>query len=336
MSPKKRLSVQDKFKLMRKTRTEAGQPAVPETLQGVSKERIKAVLAQIDRQSQDNVDCVFALLDNTTESFKGFTISDGASTAQLGCHIAFLQRDGDIKLDREGRDYWIKPLIEVGAIECVTLVDGTFVAGHVKAKSPNSAYRLNKEFVEILKAENGTWEEEIKKWIRADATRRRLDLQAKAAEEAKKAIDTGHKQLIRQSIDIYARNFLPDFEVLYVDDADGDRISDAEKAKLKKAGVKLGLEDAFPDVLLWNPTTDKLWCIEAVTSDGEVDAHKVEQMQKLAKRHNKKGIGFTTTYCTWKGAASRQDANRNLAIGSYLWIASDPSRQFAVSSFENE
>jgi hypothetical protein len=31
----------------------------------------------------------------------------------------------------------------------------------------------------------------------------------------------------------------------------------------------------MPDVLLWNPGTNELWVIEAATSDGEVDAHKV-------------------------------------------------------------
>jgi hypothetical protein len=55
----------------------------------------------------------------------------------------------------------------------------------------------------------------------------------------------------------------------------------------------------------------------------------------MAKRCGKKGVGFTTTYLTWKAAASRQDANRNLAMGSFVWIASDPSRQFEVSTFED-
>ncbi len=47
---------------------------------------------------------------------------------------------------------------------------------------------------------------------------------------------------------------------------------------MAEAGVALTLEDAMPDALFWNPETDHLWVIEAVTSDGEVDAHKVAQM----------------------------------------------------------
>ena len=55
------------------------------------------------------------------------------------------------KLDREGRDYWVKPLIdEIAAIERVNFSDGVFVSGHLKAKSPNSAYRLTDAFKRLL------------------------------------------------------------------------------------------------------------------------------------------------------------------------------------------
>jgi hypothetical protein len=87
--------------------------------------------------------------------------------------------------------------------------------------------------------------------------------------------------------------------------------------------------------LLWNEESNELWCIEAVTSDGEVDSHKAEQLSRMANRCGKKRVGLTTTYRTWKAAASRQEANRNLATGSFVWIASDPSRQFEVSTFED-
>jgi hypothetical protein len=331
----KRISIHDQFRALRKERIRLVGASIPKSLQGVSKSRVEQVLSKIALKTDDRVCCVFALLDNITESFKGFKFSDGATTAQLGCHIAFLQRDNDIKLDREGRDYWIKPLREIGAIEEVTLFDGEFVSGHVKPKSPNSSYRLNKEFVSILQAPKDSWERELSRWNSKDATRRRMEMQARAAEESKKAVDTGHEQLINLSISIYAKNFLPSFSVLYIDDSDGRRISPEYAERLARAGVSIGLEDAFPDVLLWNSEREELWCIEAVTSDGEVDSHKVEQLRKMAKRCLKKNVGFTTTYLNWKTAASRQDANRNLAVGSFVWIASDPSRQFEVSTFED-
>ena len=94
------------------------------------------------------VDAVFALLDTRPNWFSkapsDSAFKDGATTAHVGAHIGILQRGQNTKLDREGRDYWLKPLWEIGAIEKVTLETKSrqFIDGHVKAKSPNSAYRL--------------------------------------------------------------------------------------------------------------------------------------------------------------------------------------------------
>ena len=86
----------------------------------------------------------------------------------------------------------------------------------------------------------------------------------------------------------------------------------------------------MPDVLLLNRETNHLWVIEAVTSDGEVDIHKKQSLESFARRNGKSGVGFTTTYLTWKKAASRQSALKNLANGTYLWIREDPSRNLLI------
>jgi len=38
--------------------------------------------------------------------------------------------------------------------------------------------------------------------------------------------------------------------VIYIDDSDGDRVSQPERQDLYRAGIDLGLDDAMPDVLL--------------------------------------------------------------------------------------
>src|SRR5438067_1601007 len=87
----------------------------PAILQGVTKERIAEVLQALDRASRDQIDAVFALLDDLNPNWffeaaqKGLKFCDGASTAHIACHVGVLQRKGG-KLDREGRDYWLKPL----------------------------------------------------------------------------------------------------------------------------------------------------------------------------------------------------------------------------------
>ena len=201
----------------------------------------------------------------------------------------------------------------------------------MKAKSPNSCYRLDEALKAILKAPDDAWPDMLAEWARDEVSRERRAFQAQMAEAARNQIDSGHAHLIKASVENYAPRFLPGYQLLYVDDADGDRISDTERAKMAEAGVALTLEDAMPDALLWNQDTDHLWVIEAVTSDGEVDAHKVAQMNRLAGRCGKAGIGFTTTYRTWKEAAARQGKHQNIAYDTFIWIQGDPAKQFKVT-----
>lgn len=332
------MALNDEVARLRTQRVNGGGAAVPNALQGVTKDKIWQVLTRLDLGGNaDLVDGVFALLDDQTDSWfstapVGTKFCHGATTAHLACHIGILQR-GIGKLDREGRDYWIKPLRELGGIEPILLHDGGFIHGHVVPKSPNSSYRLAEDFKAILQAPDNQWPTLLSAWAQQDAARRRREFQAEMAEVSRQLVDTGHSDLIQASVDHYAVHFLPGYEVIYVDDGDGDRITDQDRASLARAGIELRLGDAMPDVLLWNPQSDRLWVIEAVTSDGEVDIHKVNQMSALAQRCGKAGLDFTTTYRTWKEAAARQGAHGNIAVGSYIWIQADPARQFRTDSF---
>ena len=335
------MALEEKISAIRAAALKAGEAPVPDRLQGVTKKRIQQVLTRISRVSDDLVGVVFALLDNKQPSWfsnapNGSRFSDGASTAHLACHVGILQRGGR-KLDREGRDYWIKPLREVGAIDPVSLdpKQRAFIAGHPIAKSSNSAYRLADDFKAILQAQEKVVESLLAAWIAQDAVRRRLELQAVLADKARTAADTKHSDLIAAACEFYVPKFLDGFEVLYIDAGDGDRIPEEAKSKLMVVGLQLRLEDAMPDVLLVNRKSLAFWIIEAVTSDGEVDLHKVTQATKFVRRSQPKAaIGFTTMYRTWRDAAARQSQHKNLAPGTFLWILEDPSKQFLVEPFD--
>lgn len=329
------MALHDKVAKLQNVRTANGGSAVPESFQGVTKQKVRQVLQKLDLGNNvDMIDGVFALLDDQTPSWfskapAGATIADGATTAHIACHVGILQRGGG-KLDREGRDAWIKPLRELGGIEAITLQDKEYLASHVKAKSPNSSYRLEEKFKEILLTGDNYWQTLLDEWASGDAARERRAFQAEMAEAARLLIDTGHEDLIASVVQHYCPRFLPGFEVLYIDDSDGDRISASEQTAMLSAGAQLVLGDAMPDVLLWHPGTDELWVIEAVTSDGEVDAHKVTQVKRMAKRNGKPKVGFTTAYRTWKEAAARQATHKNIAVDTYIWIQSDPAKHFKV------
>jgi hypothetical protein len=314
----------------------------PTTLQGVTKERIAEVLQALDRASRDQIDAVFALLDDINPSWfyeaaeKGLKVCHGASTAHIACHVGVLQRNAG-KLDREGRDYWLKPLWEIGALEKLYFDPETaeFLPGHPVPKSPNSAYRIAPAFLEILKAPDTERPALLAAWASEDATHARLQVQAALAEATRAKIGTPHMGLITAAAQVYVPQFLPGFEILYIDATDGQRVTPEQERALQKAGITIQLGDSMPDILLWNQKTATLWVVEAVTSDGEVDLHKVESLTRLAERSEKKGIGFTTAYMTWREAAARQGKHKNIAPGTYIWIREDGAKQFSVETFES-
>ena len=314
-----------------------GRSGTPDDYNGVTKEKIEEVLKHIDRATNDMVEAVFALLSTEPSWFKraasqGLQYRAGATVAHIGAHIGILQRGKSTKLDREGRDYWLKPLWEIGAIEKVYFQSSEciFVQGHPVPKSPNSAYKLADGFVKILESPDKDWKNLADEWIEKDVRRERLRLQATQSAKTSQIVTSAHSQLIEASARVYAARFLKGYEVLYIDDGDGDRITNAQANALSSAGLKIKLNDSMPDVLLWNRNLDSLWVIEAVTSDGEVDIHKKESLTNFAMQNGKVKVGFTTTYQTWKKAAERQSKLKNLANDTYLWILEDPSRNIHI------
>jgi len=185
-----------------------------------------------------------------------------------------------------------------------------------------------------LKAPENGWQELLATWSTEDATRARLQIQAKLADSAKTGVGSPHEKLITASCKEYATRFLPGYEVLYIDMGDGDRVDTEAQKRLYAAGLKIELGDSMPDVLLWNKQTDSLWVIEAVCSDGEVDLHKVTNLRKFAQRCGKSRIGFTTAYPTWQLAAARQGKHKNIPPDTFIWIQEDGTKQFSVETFK--
>lgn len=337
------MTIESDFRDLRRNRLKVRDRAVPQDYQGVTKTRIRQVLSSLDKETDDMVDVVFALLDDETPNLfsaspYGSKFSDGATVAHIGAHVGILQRGSSSKLDREGRDYWIKPLRELGAIDPIYFDPEThkFIQGHPKPKSPNSSYRLSRDFIEILKAPEGEWQRMLSEWSKEEHIRERAILQARAQELSEQMVLGDHKNLIMACKDIYVPEFFPEYEILFVDYEDGQRVTEEEEQLLARAGLSLDLGDAIPDLLLWNPATDVLWIIEAVISDGEVDEHKVVQMLSLVRRSGKAGAGFTTAYTSWSDAARRQGRYKNIAPSTYIWISEDPSKHFLVSEIQNE
>lgn len=333
--------------------------------QGVSIPDIELVLNRINLYTQDRRDAIWCLLNNEYPSLfansYGFTLADGASIAHIGGYIGILIR-GNGRLDREGRDYWIKPLTEIGAIHKCTYIskNRTFVPGHIRAKSPNSAYKLDRSFIYLLSnTNNENFENLLDDWISKSNQEKRLKAEIEASKpkinekissefltsknklsstiyeipnlnfDLSNLENNPHAKLIKDSILLYAKIFLPTYEPILIDAFDGDRISEQDQLRLKENNILIELDDVRPDVILINKE-ESLWFIEAVTSDGEVDEQKMDGLKRLCKKSDKCFGGATTTYETWSRLAQRQKKNKNLAKDSYVWIREDPGRYIQI------
>ena len=319
----------------RRIRTEGYRPK--DEYQGISIEDVERTLHAIDRYTLNRRDAVWSLLNNEFPSLfshaQGRTLADGASVAQIGGYIGIVMR-GQNRLDREGRDYWLKPLREIGAIVEVTFLSNSnvFVPGHIKPKSPNSAYRLDESFRNLLRLSKTLhFHQQLEEWISEETRRKRLSVHAAHVTESIRTSGVGeHRSLIGAAKNVYAPSFLPGYYVVFEDSGDGDRITAAEKAALERHGVELDLSDAWPDLILVHDTDKSLWFIEAVTSDGEIDGHKLQGLRRICEKSGKSFGGATTVYATWKRLAQRQGFVKNLARETYVWLQEDPEKVFKV------
>lgn len=289
---------------------------------------IEKLLKKLDRYSDDMLDVIYCLSNNELPNLfsklnSSIPISSGASVSHIGAYIGILIR-GKNKLDREGRDYWIKPLVEIGILEPITLTNGTFVIGHTKAKSPNSSYRLSNEFINLIQTiTDENFDSKVTEWINASNERNRLMITVNKNNST--INDNSHKQLIEDSINLYANHYLPNYICIFKDADNGDRITKEERYLLEKYKISFGhLDDVWPDVILYNPNDDSLWFIEAVTSDGEVDKHKLKGFKRICANSSKKFGGCTTTYFTFKRYYERQQSQNNISKNSHVWIKEFP------------
>lgn len=319
-----------------------GVELVPVSYRGVCKERISYVLEKLALLKPDIRDSVYALLSDN-ESWhehaakNDYLFCDGASCAQIGIHVKMFQRRLDGKVDREHvRKKCMIPLFEIGAVDKVLYEPKLFrfVDGHPKHNNKYTSYKLSDAFQTMLTVPHDELDALLLAWSGSDKRVERRAFQGELISEAKLSGKTEHSMLIRAIYEHYAPRFLPGFDLVYIDNGSGKRETPEETAVLSKAGVFFIRSDRIPDLLFWNPNTDSLWVVDAISTDGEVDYSRQQDFIKFAKRNGKTKIGFTTAYTTWKKAAKRQGEAQNLAENSYLWIHEDASKNILISQSE--
>jgi hypothetical protein len=308
-------------------------------------QRITELLNRLASYDDLRAACLLGLMDDQTLhptprlAQAGFKLNEGATTRQL-FDFAGPRLGRTTRFDRELRDAVWPRLRELGIIQrAYRLTDAEFKAtgeqmrygSHEKAKSPNNSYALTDDARALLvNTADADWVAALDAFVK-DAPNRRLRV-IQAAAAAPVAATSDHAKLIRDAADTLLATVLSDYELVFVDDADEERVKDEWKDELDKRGLLPDLESLWPDAILVRDSDKSIWFIDAVTSDGEVDTTRHDELDEWARDRGYTPAGYTTAYATWKRAGARQGKMKNLAVGSTVWIGEDGGKLFTVGS----
>jgi hypothetical protein len=321
----------------------------PETIR---RTRAQELLERLDLAADSNgrlrCEILVVLSDDETPhpetrlASAGFPISAGASTRGLFDAAGKNLRRAN-RIDRETRDYVFPQLIDVGLIERIhinsrAMAEETgelFVHGeHPIAKSPNSGYVLTEDAQELLmEVTDEQWSTALETWLGKSKARRQQLLKKATGDAVAAATPTSkHSVLIEQCTDALLNSVAEGFELVFIDDADGDRVQKRWQNRLEKLGLMPDLSSRWPDAILFHPTGQAVWFVDAVISDGEIDEPRAKDLRLWTEKRGYRVGGMTTAYETWKRTSSRQASQANLAVGTTFWIAEDGGKLFEVRS----
>ena len=317
-----------------------------------SLERAKTILTSLlgkfqTKNHEWQAHAIVVLADGSRDHFlsyvykQGGSFRDGIRVEQVG--VAIYENVGKIAEKPEGmdrelcRDYVLKPLIELGVVVKATWKNGNpplLLPGHLKAKSPNSVYRLADKMIEVLDCPDSDFGAQLEelKFTLPQVQQERLAIEQLVANTQ---CDQSHGRLVKACADI-VKEYGADSTLVFLDLADGQRISDEYEKLLKEHGLALTLADNVPDAILASKKSQKVIAIEGVISDGEFDEHRFDQLHKWAKEHKHEVAAAITAYPDYESFARRQSKYNNLANGSYVWIMSHPQCLFRKNQISVE
>ena len=283
------------------------------------------------------VGAIVVLADGRRDHFLSYVANaggsyrDGVRVEKLGQAVyedAGLLEGKPEGMDRElMRDYVVKPLVELGiAFEAIwTKQDDepTLLLGHLRAKSPNCVYRLADEVIELFDAPTESSFDDGLKTIVASLP----ELQGKKLEIQRIVRDAQfgqpHNKLVMACVSALG-HLGPGFAPVFMDVGDGKRITAEHCQSLSDCGLTIELSDTLPDAILADIKARRLIGVEAVTSDGEFDTHRLDRFNGWARRHGYIVQAAITAYPDCRAFAARQAKHDNIGFGSHIWFMDRP------------
>ena len=142
--------------------------------------------------------------------------------------------------------------------------------------------------------------------------------------------------ILRGVIERWAPVRLGDPVVLSISEP-GDKVYVADAARLRALGLTIDPGSLLPDAVIVDigETPPAFWIVEAVASDGPVTEDRRRQLLRWAEEQ-RIPVGscqFLSAFLDRNDSASKRRL-KDLAIGTYAWYASEPTRELAWYEIE--
>jgi hypothetical protein len=129
-----------------------------------------------------------------------------------------------------------------------------------------------------------------------------------------------HSELIRKIWEVFAAQFIPGGELVYVGDT-GEKWGYFDETILTELSVAIGSHGKMPDVAVYDRERNWLVLAEAVTSHGPVDGKRHDELQRLFRK-TRAGLLFVSAF------PDRRTFRQYAEIISWeteVWIADSPT-----------
>ena len=199
---------------------------------------------------------------------------------------------------------------------------------NLATNSPNYSYRLTKETLTILHSIGGPrYHNAIKRFkakhqalVDMYASRKRMTLLPVKINHQNLTFSSGkHNELQKAIIEEFAPRFAPNSECLYVGDTiKKDLVMNVDK--LHALGFVITLHDKIPDVILYREDKNWIYFIESVTSVGQIDSKRYNEISDMAKGVTA-GLIFVTAFPDFR---TYKKFSESLAWETEVWIAELP------------
>ena len=201
--------------------------------------------------------------------------------------------------------------------------------------SPNFSYRLNTEFLELIKLFGSElWVEELDIYLANHKTLIELYNKRKAVKRIDVMINGQlaslslgiHNRLQKKILDEFASRFAINSTVLYVGDTQNKYLYRNDEG-LKNSGIDFVDSAKLPDIVLHDPDKNWIYFIEAVTSVGPMSPQRVLELRGISESTSC-GLIYVTAFMHF--STYKKFANE-ISWDTEVWIAEMPDHMIHLN-----